>query len=268
MNLTAPQPTSFDIHFDAFGIPVRVSAYFWIMAGLIGYQFGQAFNEEGYGSADPRVFGIAVVVIFLSILLHELGHAVLMRYFGHSPSITLYHLGGLAHYQAEGFAPRNSYRRVNNSTWAQIAISFAGPGADFLFAGLTIAILIGAGYISGRPPLAFELLTGQGEVLGAATFGVRALVMIILYVNIWWGILNLVPVYPLDGGQIARELFLWFTPYNGVRYSLYVSIGFAGLLVLYGLQTRSPFLAIMFAMMAMGNYQQLSGGNSFGGRPW
>ncbi|TWT31947.1 site-2 protease family protein [Blastopirellula retiformator] len=264
MNLSAPQPTSFDFNFNAFGIPVRVSAYFWIMAGLIGYTFAQGGN----GIADPRVFGLTVVVIFLSILIHELGHAVLMRWYGFSPSITLYHLGGLAHYDG-GFNPHGaSYRRAGNSTWAQIAISFAGPLAGFLFAGATVLILVGAGFLSGRPPLAWDILFGGGEVLGDATSGVRSLVWIILFINIWWGVFNLLPVYPLDGGQIARELFLWLTPYNGLRYSLFASIGFAILAAMFCMSLHQTFLVIMFAIMAMGNYQQLSGGNSFGGRPW
>lgn len=268
MNLTAPQPTSYDIHFNAFGIPVRISVYFWLMACLVGYNYGQIYNDGAYAGADPRVFGLAIVVVFLSILIHELGHAFLMRRFGHSPSITLYHFGGLAHYDGGGFNPRRSNRRVNDSTWAQIAISFAGPLAGFLFAGATILILLGAGYISGRPPLASELINGEGEVLGNATYGMRVMVKIILFFNLWWGLMNLVPVFPLDGGQIARELFIWFNPYNGLRYSLYVSIGAACVVALYGMSLHWTFLIIMFALLAMGNYQQLSGGNRFGDNSW
>lgn len=268
MNLSAPQPTSYDLHFDAFGIPVRVSAYFWIMACLLGYQFGQGFNQGDYGGADPRVFVIAVVVIFLSILVHEMGHAVLMRWFGFSPRITLYHFGGLASYDP-GFSPHGaSYRRAGNSTWGQVAISFAGPLAGFLFAGVTVLVLIAGGYLSGRPPLAMEILFTYDDVLGGATSGIRALVWIILIINISWGVLNLIPVYPLDGGQIARELFIWLNRARGLEYSLYASMTFAGLIILLGLGLRDSFLVIMFALLAMGNYQQLSGGNHFGGRPW
>ncbi|EAQ81049.1 probable Zn-dependent protease [Blastopirellula marina DSM 3645] len=268
VNLSAPQPTSYDIQFSAFGIPVRISVYFWITAFLLGYQFGQAFSRGDVGTSDPRVVVIAIAVIFLSILIHELGHAMFMRWYGFSPQITLYHFGGLASYDP-GFSPHGaSYRRAGNSTWARITISIAGPLAGFCFAGLTFLILVGAGYLSGRPPLALELLRPGNEVLGAGTHAIRALVWIILFINIGWGVLNLLPVYPLDGGQIARELFLWFNRVNGLQYSLYASMAFAGLVILFGANFGDSFLVIMFALLAMGNYQQLSGGNSFGGRPW
>lgn len=268
MILSEPNPTSYDLKFSVFGIPVRISVYFWIMAFLLGYGFGQDFGQADVGASDPRVVVIAIGVIFLSILIHELGHAVMMRRYGFSPRIVLYHLGGLAIYDS-GFSPHGaSYRQAGNSTWSQIAISFAGPLAGFCFAGVTFLILLGAGYLSGRPPLAAELLRTQNEVLGSGTQAIRALVWIILLVNIAWGVLNLLPIYPLDGGKIARELFLWFNRVNGLQYSLYASIAFAGLTIFFALQIHQPYLVIMFALLAMGNYQQLSGGNSFGGRPW
>ena len=45
-----------------------------------------------------------------------------------------------------------------------------------------------------------------------------------LYVNIFWGLVNLLPVYPLDGGQIARELLELASPADGVRQSLWLSV--------------------------------------------
>jgi hypothetical protein len=53
---------------------------------------------------------------------------------------------------------------------------------------------------------------------------VQKIVGMLLFFNLFWAILNLLPVWPLDGGQVSRELFKWWTPTNGVRYSLALSL--------------------------------------------
>ena len=46
----------------------------------------------------------------------------------------------------------------------------------------------------------------------------------LLAINLWWAFINLMPVWPLDGGQVAREIFTWFSPHKGVRNSLALSV--------------------------------------------
>jgi Zn-dependent protease len=76
-------------------------------------------------------------------------------------------------------------------------------------------------------------------------------------VNIAWGLLNLLPVYPLDGGQISRELFTLSNPRAGIVWSLQLSIVVAGLLAAYFLMNQRFYTGLMFGYLAYANVQTL-----------
>ena len=81
-------------------------------------------------------------------------------------------------------------------------------------------------------------------------------------------LLNLMPVYPLDGGQIARELFLLGGSRQAIPHSLILSIVVAVGLALWGFQRHESFMGIMFLMLAYSSYttlQQYRGQGGFGG---
>src|SRR5262245_31536533 len=123
-----PGPSSGDLHFRLFGIPVRVSPMFWLVTVLLGLRTD--------GATPPAELLIWIVVVFVSILVHELGHAFAQRRYGGRPWITLYGMGGLA-------ACDDCDRRTSS----QILISLAGPAAGFLFAlAISVALMV-----SGRP---------------------------------------------------------------------------------------------------------------------
>jgi membrane-associated protease RseP (regulator of RpoE activity) len=79
----------------------------------------------------------------------------------------------------------------------------------------------------------------------------------LLQVNILWGLLNLLPIYPLDGGQIARELFTLGKPREGIVRSLQISVGTAALVSAYALIAGQFFTCLMFGFLAYGSYQAL-----------
>lgn len=85
-------------------------------------------------------------------------------------------------------------------------------------------------------------------------------VLSLLSVNIFWGIFNLMPVYPLDGGHVTRYALLQADPYDGVRKSLWVSV-IAGIAVaaLGFFVLRSTYMALMFAFLAFQSYQSMQG---------
>ena len=62
-----------------------------------------------------------------------------------------------------------------------------------------------------------------------------AALLTLFFVNLVWPLLNLLPIWPLDGGQISREWFTYFTPRNGVRFSLHLSIAVSVLLAFHAL---------------------------------
>src|SRR6185436_11971377 len=120
MLLGEPPPTQADVHFRLFGIPIRVHPYFWIVSLIMG--------AGGIGGkAEPVDALVWVVVVFISILVHELGHAFMQRTYGGHPWITLYGLGGLA-----------SCNDCDRSPRRQIIISLAGPIAGFLLAAVIL----------------------------------------------------------------------------------------------------------------------------------
>src|SRR5262249_28403399 len=120
------------------GIPIKVEVSFWFTVVILGL---------------VRVPELAFIVewalvVFVSVLFHEMGHALVGRAFGLTPSIQLYALGGLTSWtEGKRLAPLKS-----------IAISLAGPGAGFLFGGFVfmVALAIPSG---ARSPLLSDALT-------------------------------------------------------------------------------------------------------------
>ena len=220
MLLGEPQRTQGDLHFSLFGIPVRVHPFFWVIGVLLG-----PINTE---FADILV---RVAAFFLAILVHELGHAAAMRLYGFRPWITLYGLGGLASYD-----PSGNYGSRESGPLRQIVISAAGPGAGFGLAG----ILIGAIVLTGHR-VQLGLGGTYGILIRMEQVGSEYLDLFLwymLFISIVWGIVNLLPVYPLDGGQISREVFLAADPREGIRRSLLLST-FTGVAVAVIVLVRS-----------------------------
>ncbi len=240
-----PPPTRYDLRFTLFGFPVRVHPLFWLIALLLGS-----------GSGDPLQILIWVLVVFVSILIHELGHALAFRRYGLSSQILLHFSGGLT--IPESTLWGNRWANVALGPNEQIFISLAGPGAGFLFAALIIVgVLIAGGSIITTRLLGFIPLPGYallpfgGQILGA-------LITSLLWVNIFWGFINLMPVYPLDGGNVARYISLQVDPANGVRKSLWVSVITGGLIALLAFFfLHSVYMALLFGFLAFQSYQSL-----------
>ena len=253
MFLTEPHRTAYDINFNVAGVPVRVHPLFWLICLLMG----------GASDFQPVPVLIWTIAVFISILIHELGHAVAIRFYGWRPRVILYAFGGLA-----------AYEPTWHRTVPQIVISFAGPAAGFLLAGVVAAGILAAGHRMqlnlAEPfplPLRFEYFySSDGKVLA----NLNGFIVDMLYVNIFWGFLNLLPIYPLDGGKIANELISYFNPHNGFRQTLMLSIftaaGMAAVMF-FKLDTgRSAIFFLIFAAMNYAELQQLTGG--YGGRGW
>jgi membrane-associated protease RseP (regulator of RpoE activity) len=77
-------------------------------------------------------------------------------------------------------------------------------------------------------------------------------------VNVFWGVINLMPVYPLDGGNVTRYALLKADPWNGIRRSLWISVIAGAILAAVGLILfRSLFMALLFGFLAFQSYQSL-----------
>jgi membrane-associated protease RseP (regulator of RpoE activity) len=87
----------------------------------------------------------------------------------------------------------------------------------------------------------------------------------LLYVNIYWGLVNLLPIYPLDGGQASRALFERHDPSRGLRRSLFVSVVAALAAVLLGWSENSMYLMLLFGILAAGSAQMLEAQRHYAG---
>jgi len=174
---------------------------------------------------DPKALALAGVIIFVAVLVHELGHAVVGRAFGLVPQIELHGMGGTTTWSSPG--------QLSNGR--AIAISLAGPFAGFLFYGLVL--------------LASRFTFDPSHPV--ANLAMRWLKL----VTIGWGIANLVPMLPLDGGNVMRSILHVFTRGRGEKPARVISIGVAGLLLMFAAATKSWWIGFLAAMFTYTNMQ-------------
>lgn len=246
-----PPPTRYDLRFSIAGIPVRVHPLFWLISFLFGF------------SASNLLYTFLwMFVVFVSILIHELGHAFAFRRYGLRSSIVLHYMGGLT--VPESVSWGSGWANIALTPREEIFISLAGPFSGFLFAAL-----IAGGVIASGGSIAVNWLLGfiPLPTLGSIPFGgnfLGALIALLLSVNIFWGLINLVPVYPLDGGNVARYALLQYDPRDGIRKSLWLSVIAGGIVAVLGLFAfGSIYMALLFGFLAFQSYQSLQ--NRFGG---
>lgn len=221
-------PTPYDLYFPFFGIPVRVTPWFWLAGILTSYQWIQV-----------REFGhvlVWVACLFFSILIHELGHAFAGRMFGWPSDVILYHFGGVARF----------YHQDGYTTGRSVVVSFAGPWAGFLLYGVVVAA---------------EYLLKQGNHLPVWGEGYMPLPLyaidVLKYINLYWGLVNLLPVLPLDGGRISAALFENYRPRDGLLWCLRIGTGVGALAAAFFFFIDLRFAGILFALLAIDNFQRL-----------
>jgi Zn-dependent protease len=197
--LIEPAPTAYDLRFELFGTSVRVHPFFWLFSAILGWDY----LNDGFVYLFLWVF-----CCFASILLHEFGHIWMGRQFGTDGYIVLYSFGGLA-------VGSNDVR----TRWQRVAVSLAGPLIQLALFGALWGWLrsLSEEQIERTPP----------QVIRA--------VSILLWINLVWPLFNLLPVWPLDGGQVSRELCTWLSPRGGRRFSLILSATVAGLMAVNSL---------------------------------
>lgn len=250
MFLAGPQPTPADLEFSLARVPVRVSAWFWVAAALLGWNVCQAL-ARGDQRELLRLLVAWIAVVFVSLLVHELGHAVAYRRFGQSAHVVLYHFGGLA-------IP-DAWSRRHLRPLQRLLVSAAGPAAQLVLAAAIIIGLKAAGYRVPCPLEAIQEPLGLSSGRPLPSQLVAALVWFLLQVNIFWPLVNLLPVPPLDGGQIAREALALLGVDDAPRIAGLLGAVTGGLVAFWAYSRGEPFLGIMFAMLAVSCWQNLPG---------
>ncbi len=238
-----PNETPYDLHWRMFGTPVRVHPMFWLVNIVLGWD---AAMRPGGGGFPILVLWVACV--FVSIVVHEFGHVLVGRLFGTHGYIVLYGMGGLA--IGSNQLPRR---------WQRIAVSFAGPFAEFVLLAIFMVAFIFLGpYLPPRwDPY------------------VETVIAFMVWINLFWGLVNLLPIWPLDGGQIAREICQAAMPQRGTAFSLGISMVVSGVLAVHMLMAShgrplipirylnfgDMFLAFFFAMFCVSSFLALQAEN-------
>jgi len=199
----------------ALGIPIRVHGSWFLVFLLVTWTLATGYLPEGLPGLSPTRYwamgGIAALLLFLSVLLHELGHSyVALRYHIPIERITLFIFGGVAHMRKEAPTPR-----------AEFLIAVAGPVVSFVLGAVCLGCVAIAESI-------LQPSDAQGLVMLGALLGT---------VNLQLGLFNLIPGFPLDGGRVLRAgLWAWGKDfYRATKQAAVVGLGFGALLSLLGL---------------------------------
>jgi stage IV sporulation protein FB len=226
------------LNFVLFNTPVQVQPWFWLTTLILGY------------SQDFRATVIWVVVVFVSILVHEFGHVLAFKMYGVPGAVLLYSWGGLT-------IPRREVK----GTIGRIVVALGGPVAGFCFAALTILAVRNWGI--EIVPRFHGLLPSIRPVFSNGFFGSPYWMVALddlLFVNIFWGLVNLLPVAPLDGSHISRAIFQALSPLGWRKPWLLVSAFLALAIAAFGFYSRSLYLGIMFLLLGVSSLQMLDSG--------
>jgi stage IV sporulation protein FB len=254
-----PNPTPYDLRWQMFGISVRVHPVFWLVGALTGWNA----LELGF-----QYLLIWIACFFVSILIHELGHVWMGLAFGSHGHIVLYGFGGLA-IGSNDLAKR----------WQRIAVCFAGPLAGFLLLGLLFLLLwlrdpeifpVWVTIAKSDLGLPVDLVELRAQVRHIVFNPLEFFIVSqMIFINLLWGLVNLLPIWPLDGGQISRDVCEGVSRDRGFTWSLGISLVLAGLLAIHSLMAEygqplipflrfgSTFSAILFGLLALQSFQLL-----------
>ena len=197
-------------------IPVSIYPFFWVLALIIGW-----LNTESIVGT-----GIWTIIIVGSVLVHEFGHALTAVAFGQNAQIELVGFGGVTQRKGGG----------RLKFWQEFLIVFNGPLAGFCLSGIAWWIY--------RPLLAAHpesLLTYAAEIT--------------YYVNLFWTILNLLPVQPLDGGKLLSILLESIFGLKGTKIALFISLILAAGIGILFLVMREFFIGSLFMLFTFESYR-------------
>lgn len=199
---------------NLFGIPFFINASWFLVLGLVTLDYGGflAANFPDLGAGLPWILGlITALLLFASVLAHELGHSFVALSQGIDvKSITLFLFGGLASLERESKTPAEAF-------W----VAIAGPLVSISLFGLLTAINLFTGF------------TGP----------IAAIVGLLAYINLVLALFNLIPGLPLDGGNILKSIVWKITdnPYKGIIFASRVGQAFGWMAI------ASGFLPILFS---------------------
>ena len=223
--LSPYQSSQFDLNFTLLGVPIRIQPMFWLVTILLGWDYFSQTN-------DLSILGLWVMAVFISIIIHEFGHVFMGKLFGTESFVILHGFGGLAVGATE--IP---------CKWKRILITAAGPAAQLFFWLLLRSII--SNLFSLDP-------TKESHIK------FYYWISMLLVINLYWPLLNLIPVFPLDGGQILKDALGMIRPGSeklAFQLSTLAAIG----AIIYFAKTQQFYLVFLFVLLAMQSYEMQKG---------
>jgi len=222
--------------FRVFGIRIGASPSWFLVLFLMIYWLSSYFQRVLTDSSNTTAFVVAVaatLLFFLSLLLHELGHALTARRFGIATrDIVLLPIGGVARLE-----------RMPEKPGQEMLVAVAGPAVNVAIAALLVLFMT----LTGRP-------------IDLDHFG-DGLIGSLLLVNVLMLLFNLIPAFPMDGGRVLRALLALRLPYlRATKIASAVGQGAALLLGVAGLFYFNNWMlafVALFVFLAAGEERAL-----------
>jgi Zn-dependent protease/CBS domain-containing protein len=230
----------------AFGISLRLHYSWFLIFALVTWALAGSYFPSTYPtwSLSVRIAAglITSVLFFGSVLAHELMHSIVSQRQGVPvQSITLFFLGGVSQISSEPKQPKDEFR-----------MAIIGPLSSLIIGGIFFGIYFGLRHVD---TFAVQFITAIAFWLG--------------YINVFLGVFNLIPGFPLDGGRVLRSLIWWRSGNLKSATRIASTIGRAvGFILIFGgiwfIFTGNWINGILLALIgwflesaAVGSYQQL-----------
>lgn len=209
-------------HLTLFRIPIHFHPSYLFLVLLFGWFFSRRNEADA-----TTLFAIAVPIMTVAILLHELGHALTGRAFGLAPFVFFHGMGGATQFEPQKLRALSFGRKL--------AITLAGP-----FVGIAIGVALEAFYLFS--PIKLTALARDAIEIGVfTTFG--------------WGVLNLIPILPLDGGHAVALVLERIVGPKGYLYARVASIVVAVLLAVPLIWIEAWFSLFIVASFVLMNWR-------------
>lgn len=223
--------------FRISGIMLRMHVTFPLILIWGAIQFG-VLNGQGLPGA---IFGVVVfLLLFVIVVLHELGHSYAAKYYGVGvKEIVLLPIGGVA-----------QLARIPEEPVQEFVIAIAGPLVNFVLAVVMLAL----GLVLGQ---GFEWISLTALREGMGTLNLLSIANYVFISNLFLAIFNLIPAFPMDGGRVLRALLAISLDYvTATRIAAAVGQALAFLFGLWGFLGGGFFIIILAIFVYMGASQE------------
>ncbi|MDD3043562.1 MAG: CBS domain-containing protein [Methanosarcinaceae archaeon] len=214
------------------GIPIKLHVTFLLILPVFAYVFASSPNPYGFQEVMPvttryTLSTLTALLLFVSILLHELAHSYLAKRYGVTiDSITLFLFGGVSSMEE---MPRNPSQEAK--------MAFAGPFVSLVIGAICL-------FVYGN------FLSSSAELLENPAFKV---IWILGVMNVVLGIFNLLPAFPMDGGRVLRSLYARKMSYvKATQSAAAVGKFFAILMAIFGILVGNLWFPLIALFIYVG----------------